>query len=218
VGRRIKPADRLPCDQSRIIMGSSWDPLPTEWRTRKESCSKCQAAFTVTADEQQFWYEKLRIPYIVSINHCPDCRKRLRIHKRIIARLSELIPLIKAGKADDVQKREAALTIAEGMMARIATSRTLDIPILGAKTNADRCARIITELRKASSAHDDLLPILIMMHERLNHPSKVERLQLELAQTALRSVPMKRAISYVQTWLSSPTRAARSRIIDAPRK
>ncbi len=217
MSRRQIPVESLPCDQSLVVMGNSYDSPPSEWRTRHASCQSCQAGFVITAAEQQFWYEELRIPYIVSINRCPECRKRQRIHRRIIARLSHVLPRIAAGEADIAERREAALTIAEGMIARLATARKLDIPILSTASIAEKGAALITALRRASKAHDDLLPVLIMIHGRLDHHRRVEQLGDELRQARQRSVVMDRAIRSVQAWLASPTKAGRDRIAEPPR-
>ncbi len=218
MSRHSNQPDRLPCNQALVVMGHhSYDAPPTEWRTRQAACQTCGAGFHVTADEQRFWYEELRIPFIVSINHCLSCRGRQRTHRRIIAKLSRLLPRIDRGEADIDEEREAVLTIAEGMINRLATHPSLDIPILSGTTVVERAAALITRLRRTSAAHDDLLPVAINIQRRLEHPRRIERLEAELAVARQRSVVMDRAIRTMAAWLKTPTKALRDRILDPPR-
>lgn len=217
MARRLKPVDSIPCDQSLVVMGNSYDGPPTEWSTRQETCQSCHVGFTISASEQQFWYEDLRIPYIVSINRCPECRKRQRSHRRIIAQLSRLLPLIDAGTASVPDQRETVLTIAEGMIIKIATVKELNIAVLSTTRIAEKCTSLIAVLRQTSKAHDDLVPILIMIHERSDHPKRVAQLNEELRHIRQRSVAMERAVHCMQTWLAWPIKTRRDRIIKPPR-
>jgi K+/H+ antiporter YhaU regulatory subunit KhtT len=106
------------------------------------------------------------------------------------------------------------VTIAEGMTARLATARSLDIPILSTSRIAEKGLMLIAALRRVSKDHDDLLPIAIMIQECLQHFGRVKKLAEELQRARQRSGVTDRAIRSVQAWLASPTKAGRDRIMN----
>jgi hypothetical protein len=216
--KKRREPDLLSCDQSQVVMGNSSSPKPSEWRTRARSCTSCNVAFTVTASEQRFWYEELHIPYHVAINRCPSCRGKQRALRRVLSRLSELIPAVGRGDANDEQQREAALVIAEGLVRRLPTIRQLDIPVLGSSAIVEKGARLISALRKRSKRHDDLIPVQILFHERLQHERRVERLRAEQRLLESGDARIRRALSAVTAWLKNHTKSLRDRITKPPRR
>jgi hypothetical protein len=197
-------------------MGNSYGEPPLEWQTNERNCRACESRFEVTAAEQRFWYEELRIPFVVSIEYCRSCRKKQRAHRRIIARLSDLIPKISKGNSSASDRRDAVFTIAEGFIRRLPTSRKLDIPILSSMPIAEKASGIIGTLRKESHRHDDLLPLQILFQERLGNAKRLSNLQNEMAEIKQQSSSKAIAIRYVERWLSIPTTVMRDRIIDPP--
>ena len=238
---RHQEPDVIPCDPSRVNMGGSYARPPDSWRSHDRDCVRCQATFQITAAEQRFWYEELQIFFFVRIERCPACRRWQRTQRRILTGLAALIPVIDAGSADALQRRDCVLTIAEGMTRRMyprkGGDRLLtdggvlerrevddletfkeDMPILHGRSIALRAAELIAALRKDSPRHDDLLPIQILVQQRLGNAKKAERLQGEEGFAQQRSAAMARALIRVRDWMKIPTRSRRQDITHPPRK
>ncbi len=214
---RYSDAEAIPCNATLLVLDYRSRPAPTHWRTWVNCCSLCGNSFPITAAEQRFWYEELRIPLSVEICHCRPCRRKRRAHRRIMGELSDILPRVERGVEQSGDLRVAALAIAEGMIRRLATSKELDITVLNSPKIVEKGARIVAALRRESSRHDDLLPVQIRFHRHRGNSRRVERLEIELAKARMRSVPMARALAKVERWLETPTLVLRDDISEPPR-
>lgn len=203
---------RLPVHADRVVMGNSYSPPPAEWVTHHRTCVVCEARFEVTASEQAFWFERLRIPYVVSIDRCVTCRRLVRAHRRIMATLSAVLPRADAGTARDDECREAALAIVEGALRRRA-QRFVQEPRFTSRPILERGATLIADLRRRAKRHDDLIPLQIRLQSLLGNHVRVERLRRELVQAAAHGATA-RAQRQVESWLASFDDGLRRRVIE----
>lgn len=77
-----------------------WDHI-LYYRDQTRHCTSCQKDFVFSADEQQHWYETLRIYTDVSPKMCVDCRRKARHLRRITKELNILLE--KAAQAPSFQ-------------------------------------------------------------------------------------------------------------------
>ncbi|MFM2091634.1 MAG: putative zinc-ribbon domain [Planctomycetota bacterium] len=199
----IDPAAVTISRRDRILFRGAVD-LPVEWRDTTASCIACGQEFQVTAAEQRFWYETLRIPEIVEINRCPACRLLRRRHRHIMARLSVLAPQIDAGSANERDLREAVILVAEGMVC-IQRHRTGSHMILNGTGIARRAIRWIGQLRRLPGRHEDLLPILALCHERIGDRIRASRVRAEDAAGLARWRSRRPAHAIITKLLAAPS-------------
>lgn len=215
--RRPAPLDdreSIPVNAAAIDMGSSWCQPPTSWKTLRRNCGSCAQGFTVTAAEQQYWYETLRIPVIVGICYCPTCRKGHRAQRRIASRLAELSPQVESKAADDKSLREFVFLIAEGSTRRVWTRyRDEQLILSGSKILLKGCEAIHRLLRSSRPQHD-LLPILSHFHQRLGNDRRVARIAGEIATITQNKPTVAKRIETIQEWLASPAKRKPKHIID----
>lgn len=212
-----KNSDNIPCNPSLLVMGGSWAKTPTHWQTHQKQCQTCCEPFVVTATEQRFWYEEMGIPYFIPISDCLNCRKMKKNYRKLTSKLSEILSKLNTDNDDPEMIREAILTIAEGMITYLPKVKNQKIPILNGHTIAQKGVAFVNMLREKSARHDDLLPILILFHQRLGNQQRVERLNSEMETIVKINPVMAKTVRAVQTWLATPERNLRHRIVEPPR-
>jgi hypothetical protein len=199
--------DVLPCDQTKVHGGGTYDALPNEWRGRTRPCASCHVDFIITAAEQRFWYEELSIPLIVDITSCPACRSRARALRHIAGRLSDLVPKVRTGVATQLEQRELVLTVAR------AISQTVVVmigghatPMLSGRPLIEATASLATRLRREQPGNHDLLPVLILLHRQLGNTLKMEKLEGELASLTEKMPALAKPVRRLRDWLAAPNR------------
>ena len=214
--RRALSRELITCNQAAVDMGTSWDSPPVYWRTTNETCNGCKSTFTVQAEERQYWYETLGIPYAVQIVYCPDCRKRSRAQRRIANRLAELSPLVEGPEAHERDLREFVLVIAEGTVRRI-RSRGSEGWVLPGQGILNRGCTAINRLLRAKQPQHDLLPILAHFHQRLDNAQRLHRLTQEIEKIRQTNPKTAKQIDTIEAWMRSPTKKLLSSIIKPKR-
>jgi hypothetical protein len=209
--------DVIPCDRTAVRMGNSYGSAPASWTTQTRNCSTCRKSFVVTAGEQQYWYETLGIPYYVTISDCLACRKRRRVHRRIITRLAELMPVAETADAEPRQVREAVLVIAEGTLRRISRWGGAEHWVLDGEGILLKGSAFINRLRKGRKAQDDLLPVLHHFQQRLGNQARMQRIAKEMAVIRQVRPALAKAMAAVEAWLAAPDRRGLELILDPPR-
>jgi hypothetical protein len=210
--RSILVHDSLPCEHAQVVLGMAWLPLPRDWQTRRRDCDGCGAGFTITAREQKFWYEELKIPFHVEINRCPTCRRMKRTTKRIMAELSTLLPVIERKAATPAQMKTAVLAIVEGMQSEIRYPWIGAKPLLSTRQIAQKGIRLIGQLMKEDMRHADLLPLLSFLHHHLGQVKKLEKIEQQRAAVHVDGKASSRRMRLIEVWLRSSTKLGREQI------
>lgn len=81
---------------------------PYYYQDRPSRCRDCRVEFVFTAHEQKYWYETLMFPIRVDARRCADCRRKYRVTKARVSRLTEVAPF--EGSEDPDQLIEFAAT------------------------------------------------------------------------------------------------------------
>lgn len=221
--KKIGPAkpekvhDAIASDPTAIDMGNSYDTPPSEWRTCVRVCDSCRKDFIITAGEQQFWYETLKIPFYVRITDCLDCRSRHRAQRRIAHRLGELMPLVDDSNVDEQVLRQIVLIIGEGTVRRTRVSFGNDRWVLSGAAILLKGCEIINRLRRAKRPHHDLLPLLRHFHQRLENVQRAERIVTEIASMIHDRPALDKAIRAIEDCLKTPGKRQWERVIEQPR-
>lgn len=200
-------------------MGTSWCSPPAYWRTTTETCYGCRTSFIVEAEEKQYWFETLGIPFAVQIVYCPECRKKSRAQRRIVNRLAELAPLGHKRKADELELREFVLVIAEGTVRRARArhfANDEDWVLPGHGVLLKGC-HVINGLLRARQPQRDLLPILAHFHQRLGNAERMNRIHQQIDQIRQTNPKTAKQIDLITTWMQAPTKKRLQRIIKPQR-
>lgn len=208
--------DVIACDPAAMDMGNSYGSPPSEWRTHVRACERCRKDFIVTAGEQQFWYETLKIPFYVRITDCLDCRSQHRAQRRIAHRLGELMPLVDAPNADEQVLRQTVLIIGEGTVRRTRMRFGHDDWVLPGAPIILKGCEIIRRLRHAKPSHYDLLPLLRHFHQRLENIKRAERIEAEIASAVENHPALAKAMRAIEDWLKTPGKRQWERVIQRP--
>ncbi len=212
-----KSQDVIISDPTAIDMGNSYYPPPSEWRTHVRACESCGRKFSVTAGEQKFWYETLKIPFYVRITDCMDCRSRHRVQRRIAHRLGELMPLVDDPNVDEQVLRQSVLIIGEGTVRRTRMRFGHDSWVLSGTAILLKGCEIINRLRRAKHPHHDLLPLLRHFHLRLENVQRAERIVTEIASMIHDRPALAKAMRAIEDWLKMPGKRQWERVIERPR-
>lgn len=219
---RSRPAlsrDLIPCNPAAVDMGTSWGSPPAYWQTTTETCYGCRTSFVVEAEEKQYWFETLGIPFAVQIVYCLECRKKSRAQRRIVNRLAELAPLVDKKQADELELREFVLVIAEGTVRRTRVrhfANNEDWVLPGHGILLKGC-EAINGLLRARQPQRDLLPILAHFHQRLGNAERMRRINHEIEQITQTNPKTAKQIDIITSWMQAPTKKRLQRIIKPQR-
>ena len=73
---------RLPVDESRLIIGNTYDTPPDYYYDVQFNCMDCGKAEVWTAEQQQWWYEEAGGYFLATAVRCRSCRGKERERKR----------------------------------------------------------------------------------------------------------------------------------------
>ncbi len=213
---QINSRDLIACNSAAVDWGTASCSPPAYWQTSKQSCFGCGAVFTVQASEKKYWYEILRIPCVVGIVYCLECRKRSQAQRRIINRLAELSPAADKLPVDELDLREFVLLIAEGTLRRIRLRGKEDW-ILRGQGILMRGSTAIKRLLQVRQPQRDLLPILAHFHQRLGNAERMRRINDEIEQIRQTNPKTAKQIDVITAWMQAPTKKQLQRILKPQR-